>query len=105
MKVLEIIGQGVGITITNHITVLNCINQPYDVTLQRLPSNSSIVSTFGAGGRVSPGETSIIRFDYTPTRESTRAGVEEGFFILRIPNMMSHYLCLLWVDLQNLKLS
>lgn len=86
VKVLEIIGQGVGITITNHITVLNCINQPYDVTLQRLPeSNSSIVSTFGAGGRVSPGETSIIRFDYTPTRESTRAGVEEGFFILRIP--------------------
>ncbi|ESU36137.1 Hypothetical protein DHA2_137712 [Giardia duodenalis] len=86
VKVLEILGQGVGITITNHITVLNCINQPYDVTLQRLPeSNSSIVSTFGAGGRVSPGETSIIRFDYTPTRESTRAGVEEGFFILRIP--------------------
>lgn len=86
VKVIEIVGQGVGITITNHITVLNCINQPYDVTLQRLPeSNSNIVSTFGAGGRVSPGETSIIRFDYTPTKESTRAGVEEGFFIVRIP--------------------
>ncbi|TNJ29158.1 hypothetical protein GMRT_15801 [Giardia muris] len=86
VTVIEITGQGVGVTVTGHINVLSCINQPYDVTLQRLPESSSTISTtFGEGGRIQPGETSIIRFTYTPVRESARLGIEESFFVLRIP--------------------
>lgn len=86
VSVLEITGQGVGVMVSGLVTVTNCINKPYSMSLQRLPESSpSIGTTFGQGGTLASGEQSRIRFDYTPTRESSKYPAEEAFYILRIP--------------------